>query len=148
MEVGAKMKTMQDVMTTDVECCRPDDTIYDAAMKMKDYHCGAIPVTQDRNLMGMITDRDIVLRCIAEKKPNTTPVSEVMSSKIITAEPSMDIHQAARMMAEKQIRRLPVVENQQLVGIAALGDLAVDNATDEEASFALNEISERPEVHH
>ncbi len=147
-EVKNKMKTVQDVMTTDVECCRPDETVYDAAMKMKDYDVGSIPVTQDKNLMGMVTDRDIVLRCIAEKKPNTTSVSDVMSSNIITAEPNMDIHQAARMMAEKQIRRLPIVENQQLVGIASLGDMAVDTTTDEEASFALSEISERPEVHH
>ncbi|SDG93907.1 CBS domain-containing protein [Alteribacillus persepolensis] len=142
------MSSIQNVMTTDVETCRPDETISDAAMKMKQYHVGAIPVTQEDNLMGMITDRDIVVRCIAEQKPESTPVSEVMSSQIITAEPDMDIHQAAKMMAEKQIRRLPIVENQRLVGIASLGDLAVDKQTDAEASFALSEISERPEVHH
>lgn len=143
-----KVSSIQNVMTTDVETCRPDETISDAAMKMKQYHVGAIPVTQEDNLMGMITDRDIVVRCIAEQKPESTPVSEVMSSQIITAEPDMDIHQAAKMMAEKQIRRLPIVENQRLVGIASLGDLAVDKQTDAEASFALSEISERPEVHH
>ncbi|MDQ0299002.1 CBS domain-containing protein [Salibacterium salarium] len=142
------MSNIQEVMTTDVETCKPEETVYEAAKKMKEYHIGSIPVTEDRNLMGMITDRDIVLRCIAEKKPETTKISEVMSSSIITAEPDMNVHEAARMMAEKQIRRLPIVENQQLIGIAALGDLAVDDGTDEEASFALNEISERPEVHH
>ncbi|RSL29588.1 CBS domain-containing protein [Salibacterium salarium] len=142
------MSSIQDVMTTNVETCKPDDTVYEAAKKMKEYHIGSIPVTQEDNLMGMITDRDIVLRCIAEKKPETTKISDVMSSSIITAEPDMDVHEAARMMAEKQIRRLPIVENQQLAGIAALGDLAVEEGTDEEASFALNEISEKPEVHH
>ncbi|MFZ4450273.1 CBS domain-containing protein [Salibacterium aidingense] len=142
------MKNIQEVMTSDVETCRPEDTVLEAAKKMKEYHIGSIPVTQDRNLMGMITDRDIVVRCLAEGKTESANVSDVMSSNIITAEPDMDVQEAARMMAEKQIRRLPIVENQQLAGIVALKDLAVDEGTDSQASFALNEISERPEVHH
>ncbi|MGY4689696.1 CBS domain-containing protein [Salibacterium sp. K-3] len=142
------MKTIQDVMTADVETCGPDDSIESAAKKMKDHHIGAVPVIQEGNLMGMITDRDIVVRCIAENKSETSPVSEVMSTNMITAEPDMDVKKAARLMAEKQIRRLPIVENQQLAGITALKDLAVDEQTDSQASFALNEISEQQEVHH
>ncbi|MFC5712289.1 CBS domain-containing protein [Thalassorhabdus alkalitolerans] len=142
------MDTLKDIMTTGVETCKPEDTVYDAAVKMKNTHVGAIPIVQDQNLMGMITDRDIVVRCIAEKQANSAPVSDIMSENLITAEPSMSVDEAARMMAEKQIRRLPVVENQKLVGIVALGDLAVGRTTADEASFALSEISERPEVHH
>ncbi|SFL57866.1 CBS domain-containing protein [Salibacterium qingdaonense] len=142
------MQMMKDVMTTDVETCSPDDNVENAAKMMKEHHIGAIPVIQENNLMGMITDRDIVVRCIAEGKSESSPVKEVMTTNIVTAEPDMDIEEAAKLMASRQIRRLPVVENQQLAGIAALKDLAVDEQTDAKASFALNEISEERQVHH
>ncbi|SFP03567.1 CBS domain-containing protein [Salibacterium halotolerans] len=142
------MKTMKEVMTTNVETCTPDDNVEHAAKLMKEHHIGAVPVIQENNLMGMITDRDIVVRCIAEDKTESSPVTEVMTTDIVTAEPDMDIEKAAKLMASRQIRRLPVVENQQLAGIAALKDLAVDEQTDAKASFALNEISEERQVHH
>ncbi|TMW73095.1 CBS domain-containing protein [Alteribacter natronophilus] len=142
------MKSLKDVMTTDVECCAPDDNLYQAAVKMKKYDIGSVPVCDGDHLLGMITDRDIVMRGVAEKRPNSCDVKEVMSEKLVTADPGMIVDQAAQMMAERQIRRLPVVENQKLVGIVSLGDLAVHTSTTDEASFALSEISERPEVHH
>ncbi|MFB5660700.1 CBS domain-containing protein [Alteribacillus sp. HJP-4] len=148
MEVSKLNQSIQDVMSTNVECCAPSDTVSDAAMKMKQQNCGAVPVTENDTLLGMITDRDIVIRCVAEKLPASTTVSDIMSTNIVTAEPDLDIYQAAKMMAEHQIRRLPVVVNNQLTGIASLGDLAVDEAADQEASFALSEISETPQVHH
>lgn len=139
---------LRDIMTSDLSVCKPDDSVYEAAVKMKNENCGAIPICEGDQLLGMITDRDIVIRCIAEKRPSSTKVSDVMSEHLITGTPDMSIEQAARLMAEKQIRRLPVVENHRLVGIVSLGDLAVHRGTLDEASFALSEISESPEVHH
>lgn len=139
---------LHDMMTTDVSTCRPEDSVYEAAVKMKNENCGAIPICQDGQLLGMITDRDIVIRCVAEKRPGSTKISDVMSNHLITGTPDMTIDEAAKMMAEKQIRRLPIVENQRLVGIVSLGDLAVHRGTIDEASIALSEISESPEVHH
>ncbi|MBM7095897.1 MULTISPECIES: CBS domain-containing protein [Alteribacter] len=142
------MKSLRDVMTAEVECCKPDDNLYTAATKMKNLDVGAIPVCEGDHLLGMVTDRDIVLRGVAEKRPNSCEVKEVMSEHLITADSGMIVDQAAQMMAEKQIRRLPIVDGQKLVGIVSLGDLATHTSTTDEASFALNEISERPEAHH
>ncbi|WP_096199225.1 CBS domain-containing protein [Bacillus sp. FJAT-45350] len=142
------MEHLRDVMTSDVEFCTPDDNVYEVAVKMQNLEVGAIPICKEQQLLGMITDRDIVVRGVAEKKPNSTQVTEIMSENLITASPDMSVDEAAKMMAQKQIRRLPVVENNKLVGIVALGDLAVHQGTSDEAGFALSEISERPEVHH
>ncbi|WP_026674412.1 CBS domain-containing protein [Alkalihalobacterium bogoriense] len=142
------MEHLRDVMTTNVEYCTPVDNVFEVAVKMKELNVGAIPICEEKQLMGMITDRDIVIRGVAEKRPNSTQVTEIMSENLITATPDMGIDEAAKMMAEKQIRRLPIVENNQLVGIVALGDLAVHTSSSDEAGFALSEISERPEVHH
>lgn len=139
---------LRDIMTTGVSVCSPEDNVYEAAVKMKNEDCGAIPICKDDQLLGMITDRDIVIRCIAEKRPGSTKITDVMSERLITGTPDMSIDQAAKLMAEKQIRRLPIVENNRLVGIVSLGDLAVHRGTIDEASFALSEISESPEVHH
>lgn len=142
------MQHLRDVMTTQVETCKPEDNIFEVAVKMKNEDCGAIPICKDDQLLGMITDRDIVIRAVAEKHPGSTQVTDIMSDRLITGTPDMSIDEAAKMMAEKQIRRLPIVENNRLVGIVALGDLAVNRGSMDEASFALSEISERPEVHH
>ncbi|MDE5413097.1 MAG: CBS domain-containing protein [Bacillaceae bacterium] len=142
------MEHLRDIMTTDVEYCTPVDNVFEVAVKMKQEDCGAIPICENGQLLGMITDRDIVIRGVAEKRPNSTQVTEIMSEKLITATPDMTVDDAAKMMAEKQIRRLPIVENNKLVGIVALGDIAVHRGTMDEASFALSEISESPEVHH
>ncbi|MDQ0253848.1 CBS domain-containing protein [Evansella vedderi] len=142
------MKTLRDIMTTEVESCSPVDNVYEAAVKMKEYDVGAIPICEGQQLLGMITDRDIVVRGVAEKKPNSTQVTDVMTEQLLTATPDMSVDEAAKMMAEKQIRRLPIVENSRLIGIVALGDLAVHKSTADEAGFALSEISESEEYHH
>ncbi|UCZ51856.1 CBS domain-containing protein [Bacillus shivajii] len=142
------MKTLKDIMTSDVETCSPQDNVYEVAVKMKELNVGAIPICENQHLLGMITDRDIVMRGVAEKKPNSSQVTDVMSDHLLTAEPSMSVDEAAKMMAEKQIRRLPIVENSRLVGIVSLGDLAIHTSTEHDAAFALSEISERPELHH
>ncbi|WP_096189252.1 CBS domain-containing protein [Evansella halocellulosilytica] len=142
------MKTLKDIMTSNVDTCTPQDNVYEVAVKMKELNVGAIPICENQHLLGMITDRDIVIRGVAEKKENSAQVTDVMSEHLLTAEPNMSVDDAAKMMAEKQIRRLPIVENSRLVGIVSLGDLAVHTSTEDDAAFALSEISERPEVHH
>jgi CBS domain-containing protein len=109
---------------------------------MKEWNVGAIPIVDKDKLVGMITDRDIVIRGIAEKHPPSSKVESVMSDHLVTAAPDMSTKDATRLMAEHQIRRLPVVEGDKLVGIVALGDFAVNEMTDEQAQHALSEISE------
>jgi CBS domain-containing protein len=92
--------------------------------------------------VGMITDRDIVVRGVAEKHPGSTKVEDIMSEQLVTVTPDMNTREAAQLMAENQVRRLPVVEGDRLVGIVALGDFAVRDLTDDQAKKALSEISE------
>ncbi|BDG48168.1 CBS domain-containing protein [Parageobacillus sp. KH3-4] len=135
------VQTVREVMTIDVEYCTPVDNVYEVAVKMRDLNVGAIPVVDHGRLIGMITDRDLVVRGIAEKRPGSTPVTEVMSDKLITITPDASVQEAAKQMAEHQIRRLPVVEHGRLVGIVSLGDLAINRYSDESAGRALTEIS-------
>lgn len=135
-------KQLREVMTTNVQCCSPQDQVSQAAMLMKQLNVGSIPVCENQNnVIGMITDRDIVLRCVAENLPTTTSIQQVMSQNVVTASPDMSVDKAAHLMSEKQIRRLPIVENGQLVGIVAIGDLATDHPSAEEAGHALSDIS-------
>ncbi|MDP4161547.1 MAG: CBS domain-containing protein, partial [Bacillota bacterium] len=90
----------------------------------------------------MITDRDIVIRCIAEKHPASSKIEDVMSNSLITISPDATSKEAVKLMADHQIRRLPVVEGDKLVGIVSLGDFAVRELTDDQAKLALTEISE------
>ena len=136
------MALVREIMTKDCVTVTPQDTIVNAAMKMRDLDIGFIPVVEGRRLVGVITDRDIVIRCVAEKKPDTTKVSEVVSQNLVTVTPDTTVDEAAKLMAREQIRRLPVVENGNLVGVVALGDLAVRKMHDEKAGKALSEISE------
>ncbi|MCK9910397.1 CBS domain-containing protein, partial [Microbacteriaceae bacterium K1510] len=94
------------------------------------------------DVIGVITDRDIVIRGIAEKREGSSAIEQVMTRDIILGQPSMTVDEAAKIMAKHQIRRLPVVENGKLVGIVALGDMAVREVHHDEASDALFEISE------
>lgn len=136
-------QTVSDIMTRQINSCAPEDTLYDAAVKMKTWDVGIIPVLSNGQLMGIITDRDMVVRGIAEQKPTSTPVSDLMTTDVITCSPDTTVDEAAQLMSRHQVRRLPVVEGSQLVGIVALGDLAVRDRFDEEAEMALSEISEQ-----
>ncbi|WP_174733804.1 CBS domain-containing protein [Mesobacillus harenae] len=135
------MEKIRDIMTDDVEVCSMLDNVYEVAIKMKELNVGAIPIMDGDRLAGMITDRDIVIRGVAEKHPPSSKVEAIMSTKLITATPDMSTQEAAKMMAEHQIRRLPIVEGDNLVGIVALGDFAVRELTDEQAQHALTDIS-------
>lgn len=140
------MKISQ-IMTRDPRTCGPQDGIHQAARIMADLNVGAVPVVEGGKLVGIITDRDIVLRAVATQ--STPKVGECMTHPVITATPDMDAHDCARVMAQKQIRRLPVVEGDRVVGIVALGDLATVNIHVDEAGNALSHISEpaRPGAH-
>ena len=115
-----------------------------AAQLISRHNVGVLPVCgSDRRLRGMVTDRDIVLRCIApEEDPAQTPVRDIMSRWPTTLSPTDDCGEAVRLMAEKQLRRLPVVEDGKLVGILSLSDLARSHRYDMEAAQTLCEISE------
>ncbi|CAM3407563.1 CBS domain-containing protein [Cytobacillus oceanisediminis] len=135
------MERIRDIMTDDVESCSLLDNVYEVAVKMKELNVGAIPIVDNDKLVGMITDRDIVLRCVAEKHPASSKVEDIMSSHLVTVKKDTESREAARLMAEHQIRRLPVVEGDKLVGIVSLGDFAVRHLTDEQAGEALSDIS-------
>ncbi len=136
------MEKIRDIMTDRVECCTLLDNIFEVAVKMKDLNVGAIPIVDQERLVGMITDRDIVIRGVAEKHPGSTKVEDIMSSELITISPDASTKEAAELMADHQIRRIPVVEGERLVGIVSLGDFAIRELTDDQAKQALSEISE------
>ena len=138
---------VSDVMSTDVETVRPDQMVRDAARFMLQADAGSIPVTEGDRLVGMITDRDIAVRGVALGYGPETPVSELMTSGIVSAHADELIEEAARKMGEAQVRRLPVIDHdQRLVGIVSLGDLARE--TDEEtAAQALEGVSAEGEQH-
>ncbi|AOH55225.1 CBS domain-containing protein [Peribacillus muralis] len=143
------MSTLRDIMSTDVFFCTVEDNIYEAAVKMKDNDVGVIPVLDNGKLVGVITDRDIVIRCVAGKKPNSTRITDVISTHLITGSPDMLVDEAEELMGNEQIRRLPIVENDKLIGIIALADLAIHKQTSSEAGIALSSISEdRDQIRH
>ena len=133
---------VREIMTTDITSASPDTTLEDVARMMKDEDVGAIPVLEDGELRGIITDRDIVVRGIAEGlDPSESTVDDVISEEVHTIEPDADAEEAARLMSERQIRRLPVVEEGELVGIVAIGDIAVKQGDERVSGEALEEVS-------
>jgi len=134
---------IRDVMTNQVIRINPEESVAVAARTLAHYNIGAVPVCgSDGRLCGMITDRDIVTRCLAAgRSPSTTSVREVMTSRVIVARPDMDTGIAAGLMGKEQIRRLPVMENGKLCGMVSLGDLATREGTSIDAGDALAEIS-------
>ena len=136
------MQKLKELMSRDVKVISPDLTIWDAAKQMRDGDFGMMPVGEDDRLIGTISDRDIVIRAIAEGKDAGTKVRDAMSEGVVWAYEDDFVEQAARIMSERQVRRLPVVDrDKQLVGIVALGDLAVESSEIQPAAQALSEIS-------
>src|SRR6266542_301924 len=116
---------VRDLMTREPATLGPDATCGEAATLMKQEDCGSIPIVQDGRLVGIVTDRDIVVRCIAAgKDPRTCKVSLVMSADPVTIGPDEDATEAERVMAERQIRRLPVCDDGKLAGLVVIGQLA------------------------
>ena len=138
----AKTHQIKDVMSTDVKVVGPDTTISEAAKVMRDGDFGMMPVGENDRMIGAISDRDIAIRAIAEGKGPNTKVREVMSTGIAWVFDDDSVEKAAKIMSERQVRRLPVVNHEKrLVGIVALGDFAVESAELRPASQALAEIS-------
>ena len=134
---------LRDVMTKTVVRIHPEETVSVAARMLEHYNIGALPVCgSDGRMCGLVTDRDIVTRCLAAgRSPGTTTVGQVMTAHVIAARPDMDASLAASMMGREQIRRLPVLENGRLCGMVSLGDLAVKEESSIDAGDALTEIS-------
>jgi CBS domain-containing protein len=116
---------VREVMTSNPVSCRSQDLIADAAKAMGREDVGSIPVVDGERLVGVLTDRDIVLRVVAEgRDPQSTPVGEVASSDVATVSPNEELDRALQLLAERRVRRLPVVEDDKLVGILAQADIA------------------------
>jgi CBS domain-containing protein len=135
--------SLRRIMSTNVETVTLQDNVYEVAVKMKDHNVGVIPVVDEhQHCIGVITDRDIVIRGIAAKREGSAAVKDVMSTRLITGTPEMTVDDAASLMAREQIRRLPITEQGRLVGIVAMADMATRRIHVNEAGYALSEISE------
>ena len=135
---------LREIMTDTVIRIHPEEPVSVAARMLARYNIGALPVCgEDGRLCGMLTDRDIVTRCLASgRQPAGTAVREVMSANVVSARPDMEVSDAANLMGSRQIRRLPVLENSRLCGMVSLGDLALREETGMDAGDALGEISD------
>ena len=119
-------KSVRDAMTEDPRSIGASASVVEAARLMREQHIGSLPVTEDERLVGMITDRDITTRVVAESAvPETTSVGDVYSRDLISVESNKDLEEALRLMARHQVRRLPVVESGRLVGMVAQADIAL-----------------------
>lgn len=133
---------IKDIMTHQVISIAPEETVAVAARQLARHNIGALPVcSSDGRLKGMLTDRDIVLRCIAaDQDPNTQRVSDIMSRRVVSVKPEDMAKTASDLMSAEQVRRLPVEQDGRVIGMVALGDLAVKADCSIEASAALSEI--------
>ena len=139
------MTTVREVMSGGVECAGEDETLVDAARKMRDLDVGALPICgNDNRLKGMITDRDIVVRCIAEGgDPSSMKVSELAEGKPVTAGADDSVEVALRTMIDHGVRRLPVIDGQDLVGIISQDDVA-RHLPDDKIADLVEAISSAP----
>lgn len=135
---------VKDIMSTKIVSISPNESATVAARLLSRYNIGALPVCgKEGRLRGMVTDRDIVLRCVAsEDDPNSTKVSEIMTRRVVSVSADESVQRASEIMAREQIRRLPVEEDGKLIGMLSLGDLAKGQNCTMEAAAALSEISE------
>jgi CBS domain-containing protein len=118
-------KSIQEAMTSNPTTIAPTTPAQEAARKLKAEDVGALPIVEDGKLVGVITDRDLAIRVLAEGKDVETPVAEIASKDVVTVDPQQTLEEAARLMAKHQVRRLPVVEEDgKLVGILAQADVA------------------------
>ena len=143
-------RRLADIMTRDVQVVRPDATVFEAASMMRRLNVGALPVCDGRRLRGMLTDRDVVVRAVADgRDPHLTSAEDAMSSEIVYAYAQDPVSKGARLMRQHQVRRLPIVDqDKNLVGIVALGDLAVDAGDQTLSGETLERISEGPRASH
>jgi CBS domain-containing protein len=134
-------KKIREVMTPAPETIQADRSASDAAKKMKEADAGMIPVMDNGNLLGTVTDRDIAVRVVAEgKDPQSTTVGEIASRDVVTVQPDESLDDALKKMAKHQVRRLPVVEDGRLVGVVAQADVAREG-NEQAVGHAVEEIS-------
>jgi CBS domain-containing protein len=133
---------IRDVMTPNPRTVSPDDTIQAAARIMQTEDTGAVPVVSNGRVLAVVTDRDIVVRVVAEGASLSSPIRSIATQDVICASPEMSTREANDLMSTHQIRRLPVVENDRLVGIVSIGDLAVKEGKDSRIGDTLQSISE------
>jgi CBS domain-containing protein len=138
-------KNVRDTMTGNPRSISASASVVDAAQLMREAHVGSLPITDGERLVGMITDRDITMRVVAESGDHMgTSVGDVSSRDLITVEPDRDLDEALQLMARHQVRRLPVVENGRLVGIVAQADIALsENENTGKLVEAISEPTER-----
>jgi CBS domain-containing protein len=133
---------IRDVMTPNPRTVSSTDSIQNAARIMRDADTGAVPVVDNGRPIGIVTDRDIVIRAVADGSRVSTPVRDIVTGNVVVATPDMSTREASELMSEHQVRRLPVVENERLVGIVSIGDLAVKEGRDSRTGDTLQAISE------
>jgi CBS domain-containing protein len=145
VERGRKMDMkVNEIMTTDFEKIDADSTLFDAAQKMKSFNIGFLPVHEGDKLIGLLTDRDIVIRGLAEGlDPRRTSVKDIVSSDIVYCFEDESVEDAARLMEDNQVRRLIVVgHDQKPIGIVSIGDIAVKSGQEQLAGEILERVSE------
>lgn len=121
------MKTARDIMTTPAETLAPTATLTEAAQQLRDLNVGSLPILDGDHLLGVVTDRDIVVRGIAEGlDPSSATVAEVATGAVVTVDVDDDAAEVARIMGERQVRRVPVLDGERLVGVIAQADVARD----------------------
>jgi CBS domain-containing protein len=138
---GARIRC-REIMTSNVKTATRDMPLRDVAAMMRDGDMGSVPVVQDGKLVGIVTDRDIVVRSVADGKDAASPVGEAMTTEIFSVRPDDFVFEAIRLMGDKQVRRIPVVdESGALAGIIAMADIALEMEDEREIAEALEEIS-------
>ena len=132
----------REIMTSNVKTATRDMPLRDVAAIMRDGDMGSIPVVEDGKLVGIVTDRDIVVRSIADGKDASTPVGDAMTTEIFAVRPDDFVFEAIRLMGDKQVRRVPVVDSDgALAGIIAMADIALEMEDEREIAETLEEIS-------
>lgn len=140
------MILVRHLMTEAPKTLSPERTVADAAGLMEQYDVGVIPLAgEDESLVGVVTDRDLVVRVLAKQRdPRQVKLGEIATTNVVTTTPDTNVTDARDLMAENKIRRLPVVKEGRLVGILALGDIAVGDASKRAVGEVLDEVSESP----
>jgi CBS domain-containing protein len=136
------MGSIRDLMTSNPATAQPSSTVAEVAQIMAQEDVGPVPIVDGGRLVGLVTDRDLVIRVIAEgRDPSSTTIGEIASADLVTVQPDTNLSEALQLMAQNQVRRLPVVEGDQLVGIVAQADVA-RAADEEQTGEVVQQISE------
>jgi CBS domain-containing protein len=134
---------VKDIMTRDVQVIEPDSSVFEAARKMRAFDIGCLPVCKGRRCIGVFTDRDIVIRVIADgRDPQTCKVSEIMTTDLVYCSETEDIARVVKLMEDKQVRRILVLDEEKYpVGICSVGDLALDSGDLQLAGEVMHEVA-------